>query len=148
MVQDITLNDSITVSESLSSSLVPTVDQFYESILTFLSSKGITPIVLLRNIKTISYAQVLNTFILIPKGVEVKNVWNGYIFYYSFDLIVASKLVSDFRTMKGALHKLIGNNLYNGLIYILNIENQKFDISVKGFYREYYTLTVNVVIQT
>ncbi len=138
----INLSDSLPISESFSYKQTISVDTFYSDLLSFFQSIGITPIVLLTNIKAIDYYRLLDTFILIPKSLTVSQVWNGYIYEAVFSLVAGSRNVQDFRTMKNAIKKLIGVNLYNGNIYLVLVDKQTFDTGVKGFYREFYDISV------
>ena len=112
---------------------------FYNSLLTFLESKGITPIVLLRDIKTVGYYNV-SEFVLIPESLTVDAVWNGYIYDFTFGLIAATKDEVTFRTMLSNTQRLIGTNLVGSEVVIIYSLEQTLDTAVRGFYRENYRL--------
>ena len=150
---NITASPSFVISQVLnlyeyfqSSEEQRTVQQtFYQALEAFLESKGITPISLIKDIKAIGY-YYSSPYVIIPKNLSVEAVWNGYLYTYDFDMIVASLNEKTFRTMKSNVQRLIGQNLYYGQVVIVYSNYQKLDIMVKGFYRETYGFKITFFI--
>jgi hypothetical protein len=126
--------NGVSVSDRLSFVL-----EFYNALIRALESAGIEDIVILKDVKTIDYYRE-NPVLIIPKGISVNNVFNGYIYEYQFKIVIGSPNFTVFSNLLNKIEKFVYFDFTGTNVYQFIVVGQQYDSSVRGFFREYFDL--------
>jgi hypothetical protein len=127
----LTFGEQESASDRISFKVSPYID-----LVTFLTSQGVPNVILLRDIKSYRYNNS-NSCIIVPRNLNVIEVWNGYIMHYEVELILGAINILQFKQLLELLEDALNVPKDSNNVFLIDVIGERLDTTVKGFYREF-----------